>query len=222
MRCTPAATGAPSRRARSQVCASVSARTSSGRRSRAATRLWCCVSDPGLAGGQLVRMQLDRRHRRPHAHLDLDATLERVARRVEVEREVHAHRHHGFRQMTRHLVEAEARLRPGGSRAEQQAGDCGRSSHAAGKLKAYKHDSPPATMRFSGGRAKRPGNCAHHLPAARRVPVRALGATQRSRSSRASGAGRTRAIAAGYRIATFGEEFSPWSMAPALVAGQLH
>jgi hypothetical protein len=35
-----------------------------------------CVGDPGLAGAQLVRMQLDRRHRHPHAHLDVDATLE--------------------------------------------------------------------------------------------------------------------------------------------------
>jgi hypothetical protein len=51
----------------------------------------------------------------PHAHLDVDATLEYVARWVEVEREVHAHRHHVFRQATGHLVEAEARLRRCGS-----------------------------------------------------------------------------------------------------------
>ena len=71
--------------------------------------------------------------RRPHPNLDLDATLERIARWVEVEREVHALRHNVFRQATRHLVEAEAWLRRAASDAEQQPDDCERSSYAAGK-----------------------------------------------------------------------------------------
>jgi hypothetical protein len=119
-----------------------------------------CVSDPALDGAQLVCMHLDHCHRRPHTHLNLDATLERVASGVEVEGEVHAHRHHVFRQVTGHLVETEARLGPGGSHAEQQPDDCKHGSRAAGKPRVEDHDFPSDVPALPAGARGGADDCA--------------------------------------------------------------